>query len=250
MVVGQSRNADRESSSSEGGDRYRAYATEMDVLKAIDGAIDRLNRLGIAIRQSSTRSFVVRDLTDITGFNSFKELALVFLKTLYPDANDELHEQLSISMAERYSEITSRQIRHDLFRERRPRLSSCLQPIREDMEVSDQPRPVIPGAVSSQYRQMAERLAPRGDNILRSEPSSINRQVLHQKMSAPSNVGSRKKGTSSIQIHQVSYPKAPQGLSSSNWITCEWCFETLEKSYFEGDNWRYALVLITSVGLF
>ncbi|KAN0066704.1 hypothetical protein V8E54_015174 [Elaphomyces granulatus] len=236
IQIAQFRNADREFSSSEDGHRYRTSATEMDLLKAIDGAIDRLNRLGIAIRKSSTRSSMARDLTDMTGFKSFKELALVFLKTLYPDANDELHEQLGMSMAERYSGITSRQSRHDLFRERRPKLSPCLPPIREDTEVSDQPRPVIPGAVSSQYRQMAERIAPRRDNILRSEPSSIDRQALHQKMDASSNAGSRKKETSSIQIHQVTYPKAPQG--SSNWITCEWCFETREKSYFEGDNWR------------
>ena len=231
---------------------------EMDILKAIDGAIDRLNRLGIAIRQSSTRSLMARGLTDITDFNSFKELARVLLKTLYPDANDELHEQLSRSMAERYDEITSRQSRHDLFQKHRPKPGQRLRPILEDMGAEEQPKPIVResrSAANSQYRQMAERMTqsksvPRRGNVLRSEPSSINRQVLQQKMSASSNVGSHKKETSSIQIHQMGYPKAPQGVGNLNWITCEWCFETREKSYFEGDDWRYVLVLITSVVLF
>jgi hypothetical protein len=41
-----------------------------------------------------------------------------------------------------------------------------------------------------------------------------------------------KKGTSSIQINQVGYPKPPQG------VTCEWCYETLDKTKREGDEWK------------
>ena len=245
MTVAQPQDAGKGSSSPGDSHEYRTSAIEMGILKAVDGAVDRLNRLGVAIRQSSTRNIMARGLTDNADFNSFKELAHVVLKTLYPAANDELHEQLSRSMAERYCEITDRQSRHDRLQKRRRKPSPCLRPIPENTEVEEQPKSVIIESPRETYCQLAERMTPpRRDNVPPSELSSINHQVFQQQMATSPNV--LHKTASCIQINELDYPKAPQGVGSSNQITCPWCFETQEKSYFEGDNWRYALVLITS----
>ena len=134
------------------------------------------------------------------------------------------------------------------LQKRRRKSSPCLRPIPEDTEVEEQPKPVIaesPREASSEYLQVAERMTPpRRENAPRSELSSINHQVFQQQMATSPDV--LHKTASCVQINQLDYPKAPQGVGSSNQITCEWCFETQEKSYFEGDNWRYALVLMTS----
>jgi hypothetical protein len=231
---------------------------DKDALEAIDGAIDRLNRLGVAIRQSSTRRLTARGTTKVSGFHSFKELATLFVKTTYPGATYELQDQLGKSMAERFDSVISSQSQHAARGERRRKTANTLQSIAEDMELDEEPAADVPvpeeapAMNEAQYlRMMTERT---GQSSLfqrrhdargrRSEASmsSIDRQVLQQKMSGQSNIGSQqkeKKETSSIQINQVGYPKAPQVKNNPNCITCEWCFETKEQKFFEGDEWRY-----------
>jgi hypothetical protein len=232
---------------------------DKDALEAIDGAIDRLNRLGVAIRQSSTRRLTARGTTKVSGFHSFKELATLFVKTTYPGATYELQDQLGKSMAERFDNVISSQSQHAARGERRRKTTNTLQSIAEDMEFDEEPAADVPvpeeapAMNEAQYhRMMTERT---GQSSLfqrrhdargrRSEASmsSIDRQVLQQKMSGQSNIGSqqqkKKKETSSIQINQVGYPKAPQVKNNANRITCEWCFETKEQKFFEGDEWRY-----------
>ncbi|KAH8883062.1 hypothetical protein GQ53DRAFT_732965, partial [Thozetella sp. PMI_491] len=229
-------------------------AMNKDALDAIDGAIDRLNRLGIAIRQSSTRELMPKGCTEVADFNSFKELAAMFVKTLYPSATIELQDHLSNSMAERFNAILFRQSQHARLRQRRPKNKISLQPINEteamqldeDEDVATRD-PTLPyddryhGILGARLNHLSP--APRRDPAaaLPSEASmsSIDRQALRRKIGHFPNAGSKKKQeTSSIHIGQVGYPKAPQNTDGTKYITCEWCFETRENEDFEGEEWR------------
>jgi hypothetical protein len=199
---------------------------DKDALEAIDGAIDRLNRLGVAIRQSSTRRLTARGTTKVSGFHSFKELATLFVKTTYPGATYELQDQLGKSMAERFDNVISSQSQHAARGERRRKTTNTLQSIAEDMEFDEEPAADVPvpeeapAMNEAQYhRMMTERTDQSSLFQIRHDArgrrsevsmSSIDRQVLQQKISGQSNVGSQqkeKKETSSIQINQVGYPK-------------------------------------------
>ncbi|OQV05946.1 Ankyrin repeat-containing protein [Cladophialophora immunda] len=231
-------------SPSKNGPEYDLPAVTTDVMEGINGAIDRLNRLGIAIRQSSTRSLMAGRYSDVSDVDSFKELAGTFLRSLYPDANYELLDLLSRSMAERFDKVSSRQGRQAVLQERRQKVTSPLQPIIEEEEANE--RLVAKARMPSELRRrlLAGKLprsmpVQREQNSLPSEVSSIDRQVFQQKMkSGSSNASSRHKETLSIQISQVGYPKAPQANNDSGYLTCEWCFETRERRYFEGEKWR------------
>lgn len=235
---------------------------DKDALEAIDKAIDQLNRLSVAIRQSSTRRLTARGATKVSGFHSFKELATLFVKTTYPGTTYELQDQLGKSMAERFDSVISSQSHHAARGERRRKTTNSLQSIAEDMELDEEPAADVPvpeeapATDEAQYHRMMTERAGQSQSWSfqrrldawgrRSEASmsSIDRQVLQQKMSGQSNVDSqqkkkKKKETSSIQINQVGYPKAPRVKNNRNRITCEWCFETKEKKFFEGDEWRY-----------
>ncbi|KAE8440464.1 hypothetical protein EG329_007584 [Mollisiaceae sp. DMI_Dod_QoI] len=211
---------------------------DKDALDAVDGAIDRLNRLGVAIRQSSTRRLTARDSSRVSGFHSFKELATLFVKTAYPGATYELQDQLGRSMAERFDNIIARQSQHAALGERRPKTTNTLQSIAEDMALDEEPAADVPvqeedpAMNETQYHRMiSERTGqyssfPKRHNAWgrhsEASMSSIDRQVLRQKMSGSSNVGSqqKKKETSSIQINQVGYPKAPQVKNNPNHVIC------------------------------
>jgi hypothetical protein len=240
---------------------------DKDSLEAIDGAIDRLNRLGVAIRQSSTRGLTARGkiTTKVSGFDSFKKLATLFVKTAYPGATYELQDQLGKSMAERFDSVISSQSQHAARGESRHKTTNTLQSIAEDMELDEAPAADVPvpeetpAMNEAQYHRMMTERTGQSSSFQRllhdargrrseASMSSIDRQVLLQKMSGQSNAGSqekKKKETSSIQINQVGYPKAPQVKNNPNRITCEWCFETKEQKFFEGDEWRYGPFLAT-----
>ncbi|KAH8779029.1 hypothetical protein BGZ57DRAFT_761073, partial [Hyaloscypha finlandica] len=232
---------------------------DKDSLEAIDGAIDRLNRLGVAIRQSSTRGLTARGkiTTKVSGFDSFKELATLFVKTTYPGATYELQDQLGKSMAERFDSVISSQSQHAARGESRHKTTITLQSIAEDLELNEAPAADVsvseetPAMNEAQYHRMMTERTGQSSSFQRrhdargrrseASMSSIDRQVLLQKMIGQSNAGSqekKKKETSSIQINQVGYPKAPQVKNNPNRITCEWCFETKEQKFFEGDEWR------------
>ncbi|KAH7393804.1 hypothetical protein DE146DRAFT_107463 [Phaeosphaeria sp. MPI-PUGE-AT-0046c] len=213
-------------------------AADTYVLEGIASSIDRLHRLGVAIKQSSTRRTMDRSFNSVEDFNSFRNLALICLETLYPDTNETLREHLSISMARRYDNLASRRSRHQMLKQRRPKPKQVLLPVQEeeDMVLTDSTAQAIPRdfpARLDRHRALAERLKPTTRIAeIQSNPSSFNSQLFHQQYKEKSDVGSKKKGTSSIQLNQVGYPRPPQG------YTCEWCCESLEKTSREGNEWK------------
>lgn len=213
----------------------------IDSLKAIESALDRLNRLGVAIRESSVSSRTTRAkrLAGTPDYASFKDLAHLAVRALYPSTSVLLQEQLSASMADRYADIVSRRTHQGMLGKTRAKP----QP----------PLPTIPGEGltgkpddfpdSSVYQAQARMdksalsLTPR--SVLASErPSSTNTRLVELRMGASRRSGSGRSRASSVQINQVTYPRPLNARAGENYLTCEWCFESRPKRFFEGPDWR------------
>jgi hypothetical protein len=206
-------------------------ASGRNLLEAIGSSIDRLNRLGVAIRHSSTKTMLDRGSNTIADFGSIKNLAMLCLATLYPDSNENLREQLSMSMAIRYNKLATRKQRQDSFKQRRVKQSMTLPPIQEGAKACHQTTPLAELHPPLQRREYS--LTQRSRSSARSELSSLHSHIFRQKYSERSDAGSTRTGTSSVQINKTVYPKPPQGVS------CEWCYESLSQTDREGDKWKY-----------
>jgi len=163
---------------------------------------------------------------------------MLCLATLYPDSNENLREQLSMSMAIRYNQLATRKHRHESSKQRHVKQSMTLQPIQEGAKAYHQTTPLaeLYPAVERQEHSLTQRPKPSVSRPLdlQSEPSLLHSHISQQKHSKRSGAESTRTGTSSIQINQIGYPMPPQGLS------CEWCYESLEQTDREGDKWKYA----------
>jgi hypothetical protein len=228
-----------------GGD---ANPRRADALAGIEGAIDRLNRLGIAIRRSSNRHLTAKNSSDD---RYIQQLTRDIVKTLYPSANEDLHDMLGRSMADRYHKIASLQSRNAQLQQRRPHQAFAgLGPVAEGVEEAEaeDKNEQAPGEgwnpPQNQQQPTARLLrlppvSPWGPMVPRSEASTVNREFVRQIMGNASNAGSRKLGaSSSIQINQGVYPRPPVGPDRPNFVTCPWCGETRTRQAYEGDTWR------------
>lgn len=219
----------------------------IDNLEAISEAIERLNHIGIAIRQSSVTSQTTkaREFAETFDFTSFEEAAYLALKTMYIAASEGLLELLTHSMTETYALFRRRKARQEKLQAPRsqPQAPVPLFTISEDSAAD-----VDAGSRIDVDPQMSQ---PSGDSIVmtlgtqplprqfpmtvvRSEPTSIDSQEVKakiRKISSPSIKGT----TTSILFSQADYPRPAKGS-----MTCDWCFSPLSADIFEGDKWQYA----------
>jgi hypothetical protein len=226
----------------------------MKALEAIEGAIDRLSHLGVAIRQSSVTSQItrVKRLEETAASNVFKDLSHMSLRILYPAANPDLHEQLSRSMVRRYAQIISQKNRQNALKTRRSKPPSSLSTIAEDMETDNQTEgsgPGIPKITKQQWDEsrgiVNTRLFRQPAPSLYSDLSSLNTKMLGNKLSDSQKAISHRSKTSSIRISQVNYPNPPQGITGRNHVTCDWCFELTREASSKGivgGMWPFSII--------
>lgn len=212
-------------------------------LEAIDGAMQRLNSLGIAIRQSSVTSQATkaRKFTEKFDLTSFEEVSYLALTSLYPGANEELLEQLSRSMRDTYSLFLFRKSRQESLQIHRANpvgLSTIREEPTSDASIGDSmdfemqnPQPQVTSAIGMNRRTVQQ---PRLQQWLHSEPTSLNSKKVHSKLNQQHEGGSSKSKTLSILVNQADYPRPPKGT-----LACEWCFQPIPKEGLEGDKWEY-----------
>jgi len=214
-------------------------------LAGIDGAIDRLNRLSIAIRRSSGRKLTARSSSD---YLYFRRLAKDVVKILYPAAEEELQDMLGTCMADRCDRVMSVRARNVQFSQRRQsRDPQRLEVVAEEMDMDDQqdagPVKAVKAEQHSPLRAHVIKTTP--PTIARkhvgslSEISSVDPELVHQMMSGPSNAGSSKRGTSSIHINQTTYPKPLPVAQDPHYFACPYCGEMRTKQSYEGSEWKY-----------
>lgn len=212
-------------------------------LEAISEAVDRLNHLGVAIRQSSvvSQATKARAFAEQFDLNSFERVAYVSLQTLYADASQGLLEQLARSMTETYARFLHRKSRQGRLQTRRPRaqISNSLYAIvenqaldaDEDMQMSNTINP--PELNTDISTQMPQFPPPQITRVLPlSEPTSIDSQEVRTRFKKLLNPSIKSK-TMSILANQVDYPRPAKGS-----LVCDWCFTPICVDSADGARWR------------
>lgn len=214
----------------------------VDNLEGISEAIERLNHIGIAIRQSSVTSQTTkaRQFAETFNFTSFEEAAYLAMKSMYGAASEELLQFLSRSMTETYALFCRRKARQDKLETPRAR-GQMLVPL---STISEE---LIPGTDAvdldvSRFRDDSTTMIPRAQpqprpiprNMLRSEPTSMDSQEVNARMKKVMSPSIKGKAAS-ILFSQAEYPRPAKDSR-----TCDWCFSPLQDDAFEGDKWQYA----------
>lgn len=211
-------------------------------LEAISATIERLNHLGIAIRQSPGRSQITktRKFAETFDFTSFEKVAHLSLKALYADAGAGLLEQLTQCMTETYAQFLLRKSRQEHLQVPRSqsRTPIPLHPIVEQPTADvDVGRPMdiemhVPQP-SKYLTTKALRSLPQAVYIFpHSEPTSVDAQEVQNKFNRMLNPSLKDKPMS-ILANQVDYPPSTKGS-----FTCDWCFSPLPADSLKGVKWR------------
>ncbi|KAJ6099087.1 hypothetical protein N7467_000622 [Penicillium canescens] len=209
-------------------------------LDAISGAIERLNHLGISIRQSSVtnQATKARKFAETFDLASFEGVAYLSVKTLYPDASVELLEQLTQSMTETYTRFLHRKYRQEQLQapRSRPRTAIPLSTIAEEPDGDGDVGSPMDNHIKARQagKNFTTRMLQRrsAHPLLISEPTSVNSQEVRKRFKKTLSPTVNDK-TMSILVNQVDYPQPAKGS-----LTCEWCFSPLPTDSFEGAKWR------------
>lgn len=207
-------------------------------LEAISGAIERLNHLGIAIRQSSVSSQATknRKFAETFDFTSFEEVAYLSLRTLYADASESLLEQLTRCMTETYTLFIRRKYRQERLQapraeQKRPIL---LSPTKEQPNAdADFKIPVLEAGTLWSSKALRSPSPQAGHIMPHSEPTSVDTREVKAKFKRMLSPPSKPK-TMSILVNQVDYPQP-----TKESLTCDWCFSPLPADSLKGARWRY-----------
>lgn len=212
----------------------------IDNLEAVSEAIERLNHIGTAIRQSSvtSRATKAREFSKTFNFTSFEKAAYLALKSMYGAASEDLLEFLSHSMRETYALFCRRKARQDMLQVRRVRetpnpLSTISEEPASDTDTAKLQMSQLAGDPIIMMPPAQSASGQTSSIPLRSEPTSMDSREVKARIRKISN--QRVKGTStSTLVSQADYPRPAKESQ-----TCDWCFIPLSKDVFEGDKWKY-----------
>ncbi|UKZ68424.1 uncharacterized protein TrAtP1_009460 [Trichoderma atroviride] len=214
----------------------------LESLRGIEGAVDRLNHLGRTIQRSSEagQATKVDKFTTTFDSTSFEEIARLAVKSFYPDASASLLNQLIQAMTDMYEKFhyrRSRQVRLQA----RPK--AALFTIGEDPasdsavntgRASLQPTAPLLLDANKQLPRLISmaHLEDRSHKSRESKPTSLDSREFSRLFprQGGGSVGSK---TRSILVSQVAYPQP-----SEESLVCEWCFATLSKDELKGEKWK------------
>ncbi|KAK3363887.1 hypothetical protein B0T25DRAFT_445275 [Lasiosphaeria hispida] len=211
-------------------------------LDAINDALDRLNHIGITIRQSSAmRNSNTIFSRDSSESESFRQIMLICIQSLYPAASPAIQEHLMEYLASRHNEIIGKQSRQKKYGTRRPKEPSSSTQNNAALVTKEQQQPgPSPFATQSHLNgkgtlRRTVRFDLGAGIVQRTEPSTIVASL--KELSSPLRPSSRKTGASSVQVSPRRYPDPPQPGENSI-RTCKWCFQSLGDKFCEGTRWK------------
>jgi hypothetical protein len=219
---------------------------------ALDGireAIDRLHRIGSAIRKISTSSLAsrvkkfARKADDDHTF--FERIALLIVKGLYPNIRDSFAKQLARSVSFRRQRFLYQKKHQNKLKTRRPPQMEPKRPV-EPTRHAETPQPASKIAHGEHQTQRQAR------EVRSSSPSKIDASTV----TLPSAFDSRKFRLDVTEnVEAVSgpptvtsiannnpYPRPPKLKDGEKHCQCDWCFRELqvpdEKAQWK-HVWRY-----------
>ncbi|KAK1252949.1 LOW QUALITY PROTEIN: hypothetical protein MKX08_004136 [Trichoderma sp. CBMAI-0020] len=212
----------------------------------IDGAIDRLHRLGVTIRHASTASLAARveDFTAKRPGPSLEETSFLMVRFLYPTAPLSLQRLLGRSVLERYFNLKYREEHRRLLATRR---SSGMGEVEEDqpdvlhgeMELLSPINQKDYVADGVKIDELVDQVVESGARplILGSKPSILQiDDIQHQNRRTTLSATSR---TSTVRMAEIDYPKPPKpsGDGELGWAICYLCSESIPHDKLRDTRW-------------
>jgi len=216
-------------------------------LSGVAESISRLNKLGIAIRQSSrstatarARRFAAQHL----DLDAFEETAYHAVETLYPNSPERLRQQLCNAMTDRYVKH-----QYEAYRLGKSKIQYPSRAVHNDaqdkatqQEDNTRPSGVRLGGGGDTPDPSSDQLARRQDAVYQFRASTIDTQLLHQNVAAAAASASRPPRTLSVfnENDRQNEPPPPKFESGRDLTDCEWCFQLIDRSFIDESGWSDA----------
>lgn len=210
-------------------------------LRGTQGALDRLHRLGRAIRQASAGQLMsrTRRLANDDRVGSFERMAYSVLNSFYPNANPQLLERINASLSTTYQELIYRKGRLKDYRgvswqsDEKEETVQNVHPQPEEetpantisslaKEVSTKPKPIYTDS----------KIAPSGI-----QSSTFSEGEFKKNYQPTSETASN---TTSLHLGFASCPPPPTIQKGADYASCDWCLENHPVVMFKTQkDWRY-----------
>lgn len=222
-------------------DTEETLKSDVESLTEIEETLDRLNRLGVAIRQSARLNLNqrVKLFTQNVNVKDFEQLFTNMVHVLYPNAHPSLRSRLARSMTDRLARIVFLKSRQLALATRRNQQPQQMADIPEDETVQEEAAPTAhilhhpPPTLISQDSL----LQPIGPRNAFSDLSSLDTGLLRFRLKNIWRPNSKTRKTSSTQIKYDNYPRPPNH-SESEMVVCEWCAQPLSREDLDPTRWR------------
>lgn len=220
---------------------------------SIEGAVSRLHRLGMTIRQSSTSSLAsrVRAFSAKNYSSSLEEITSVIIANLYPNAPESLQRLLARSILERYLRLKYIEQHRDHLSMPRPTHSRSIDA--DDLVAIEQAESEGEPETIQEERPRVARDEVNEGFISHEDHNREGRQYVRktERSSKPStlplndmrNISEQRvpaaaaSVASSVPLADTRYPRPPKPDGVSTVATCKWCFETYEVREFKKEYW-------------
>lgn len=225
-------------------DTEETLKSDVESLTEIEETLDRLNRLGVAIRQSARLNLNhrVKLFAQNVNVKDFEHLFTTLVQVLYPNAHPSLRSRLARSMTDRLARIVFLKSRQLALATRRDGQPQQMADIPEDETVQGEAAPTEhipyfphhpPSTLISQD-SLPHLIGPR--NAF-SDLSSLDTGLFRSRLNHVWRPNSKTRKTSSTQIKYDNYPRPPNQ-SDVELVVCEWCAQPLNKEDLDPMSWR------------
>ncbi|KAL6823336.1 hypothetical protein V8C40DRAFT_34735 [Trichoderma camerunense] len=213
-------------------------------LTEIEETLDRLNRLGVAIRQSARLNLNhrVKLFAQNVNVKDFEHLFTAMVQVLYPNAHQSLRSRLARSMTDRLARIVFLKSRQLALATRRDGQPQQMADIPEDETVQGEAAPTEhishfshhPPSTHISQDSLPHLIGPR--NAF-SDLSSLDTGLFRSRINHIWRPSSKTRKTSSTQIKYDNYPRPPNQ-SDVELVVCEWCAQPLNREDLDPMSWR------------
>ena len=216
------------------------------VFDGVEEAISRLNKLGIAIRQSSrstalaqARKYAAKHL----DLDTFEEIVSLALQSLYPNASDSLRDQLGNTMTDRYAKLQYEAYRMGIpDTHHAPKGKTNMKDRSLTTDAKPPPSMPILAGLSPKVQGPAQNPADHNQALpkYKTALSSIDTNILRKNLGV--DLPSVARSTVTLSVYQADdrahEPPPPKFEDGKDQTTCEWCHEVISRSLTEGHKWK------------
>jgi len=238
-------------------------------LNAVNSALDGLDRIGTALRQSSSSSLnhKISNFGLQNAEETIEELVYIQLKRKFFDRNldrgPSVTSRSSLSLCRLLAtSISFRHLRLLYRQHRQERLAGTpvaapveitvdvtdLDQVPKEVQLGKQPAgPVKPTEKTNQPNLRKQAIANAAMlESAQDAPSSVNSEAVRQRLAQTSGASVAASSVISQQLDGVKYPDPPKADPKSRLAKCPYCGKPHTEKQLEKKNWRYVLTRMPS----